>query len=575
MAQTGDLAGAEAALETFLTLEGRSGAAYLDLGNLWRSFGENERAMAAFRAAIRQAPDCAEAYQNLGALLMLQGQFALAARCCQKTLALQPDALGALSNWGECQLAQGQYAAALETYERALTQAPDCLNILYAYEYLRLRLCDWQDYSARVAALEARLVSYWQDPANPRLLPLVINSFGFPMALHRLQARHWSQGIAQNNLSRRRWDLTNLPPWNGKLKLGYVSADFRVHAVGTLIQDLFQYHDRSRIEVYAYSLADTADEITEKIRGQCDHWVNLAPLSSRAAADRIQADGIHILIDLAGYTALSRSDILALQPAPLQIAYLGYPDTTGAEFIQYILADRRLIPPELEPYYTETLLPLSHSFVTSAWEIPPPTLTRRDLGLPDSAVVFACFNRSDKFDPESFAIWMEILTAVPGAVLWFMEEVSETQANLRAEAARLGLDPQRLIFTPKLPWADFVGVCSLADLFLDTPRYNAGATALCALRAGLPVLTCPGQSYASRMGASINAAAGLEDLICRDLEEYRDQAIALARNPQGLQAVKQRLAQTTQLPLFQPQPWIQELETRLLELWRDYPALLV
>jgi predicted O-linked N-acetylglucosamine transferase (SPINDLY family) len=213
--------------------------------------------------------------------------------------------------------------------------------------------------------------------------------------------------------------------------------------------------------------------------------------------------------------------------------------------------------------------------VTSAWEISPPTLTRRDLGLPDSAVVFACFNRSDKFSPDAFAIWVEILVAVPGAVLWFMEEVAETQANLRAEAARLGLDPQRLIFTPKLPWADFVGVCSLADLFLDTPRYNAGATALCALRAGLPVLTCPGQSYASRMGASINAAAGLEGLICRDLEEYRDKAIALARNPEGLQAVKQRLGQTTQLPLFQPQPWIQELEMRLLELWRDYPALLV
>ena len=573
-AEQGQYQAAEQALQQALQIDPTQAETHQELGHILRQMGRIQAAIDCFRAAIRYQPDYAEAYQSLGAMLMLQGKFALAQTCCEKVLALQPDDPLALTNLGHTLEAQGHYPAALTAYERALPLRPETTELLYRQEHLRLTLCDWQDYDQRMATLQTRIKAHLQDPQAPGLAPLFLNCFPFPIELHTMHGRQWSRRVTQP-LAELKAQCHFHPPLtaSGKLKLGYLSADFRRHAMGTLIQGLFQYHNRSQVEVYGYSLVDRVDPVTQQIQQGCDHFVHLSQLSTEAAARRIQADGIHILIDLAGYTSLCRPDILALQPAPIQVAYLGYPDTTGADFIQYLLADDWLIPAELEHHYTEQVVRLPHGWITTPLPHTPPTTTRAELGLPETGFVYACFNRTDKIDPHCFGSWMRILQQVPQGVLWLMDVPLDAQAPLRATAQAQGIAPERLIFTPRQSWPDFVTNCQLADLFLDTFNYNAGATAVTALQAGLPVLTCPGQTFAARMGASICAAAGLEAFICNSPQAYEHQAIALAQEPACLHACRQQLLhQKDQLPLFQPQTWIAQLETVLTKLWQGYLA---
>ena len=390
------------------------------------------------------------------------------------------------------------------------------------------------------------------------------------LSLHRDLNRHWAQGIqARMSESKRRLGFTFHQETPSKLRLGYLSADFRDHAVGFLIRDIFRYHNRDQFEIYAYSLTNTTDEITEQIQAGSDYYETIASLSVEAAAQKIHNDGIHILIDLCGYTNLCRPEVLALQPTSLQLHYLGYPDTLGADFIPYLLGDRHLIPPQLEQYYTETLVELPHAFVTTPLSLPETPPPRSELGLPDQAFVYACFNRTDKWSPDLFTCWLEILQAVPNAVLWLADFGSEISQTLRHKAQSAGVDPDRLIFLAKRSQVEFISVCRQADLFLDTFLYNGGATSVCAVQAGVPLLTCPGETFASRMGLSICHAAALESFVCESLASYQEQAIYWGTHLEELhQFTEQWHQQREQLPLFQPAIWVKALETQLMTLWQ-------
>jgi predicted O-linked N-acetylglucosamine transferase (SPINDLY family) len=376
-------------------------------------------------------------------------------------------------------------------------------------------------------------------------------------------------------------------------RIGYLSADFRNHAMGNLLHGLFARHDRRRFEVFAYSLADISDEITELIRSGVDHYAMVAGDSSEAIANRIRSDGIDVLIDLMGHTHHGRPGVLALRPAPLQLHYLGYPGSLGADWIDGVIADVWLIPPDHEIHYRETVHRLPWGFVssgplpdqhasaqplapdsdtralTSTPPTPPPPPSRGALGLPADAVVYACFNRPEKITPAVFDCWLEILRQVPNSVLWIINDEPLVEQRLRARLAQAGLEWRRLVFSPKVDSAAFGQCCALADLLLDTSPYGSGATAVTALAAGLPLLTCPGDTFASRMGASLCAATGLEEMICPTPEAYRQCAIALGRQPAALQRLRrQLLAGRAGLPLFNTTAWVGHLEQlleRLLE----------
>ncbi|WP_083862885.1 TIGR03032 family protein [Calothrix sp. PCC 7507] len=560
---------AKQCLQQAVRLQPESVAAYYNLGNVLGQIGQIEKAIACLHHALKHQPDFVDTWHSLGCLWMAQGDMDKAQTCFQQVVTLQPDYPQVHGNLGYVLQVQGQLTAALENYNHALELNPDATNIFYQREHLRLSLCDWEDYDQRLQTLQQRLQTHLQDDNAHPLLPLIIHSFPVPMDFHKAIARHWARRVAKSIQPYKHLCAFTPPPAPApKLRLGYISADFRQHAVGTLIHQIFAYHDRSAFEIYAYSLVDASDEFTEKIQAGCDQFVDLSRLSTPAAAARIHRDGIHILIDLAGYTTFSRPEILALQPAPIQIQYLGYPGTMGAEFIQYILADSWLIPAELAPHYSEKLLELPHAFVASSITITDQPLTRADFGLPTDAFVFCCFNRSDKFDPEVFASWMRILQQVPNSVLWLIETTPDVSYTLRDMAQQQGIAPTRLVFTPRLPLAEYLAAYRLADLFLDTFVYNAGATGIHALFAGLPLITRPGKAFVARMGASICAAAGLDLLICDSSAAYEQKAVHLATHPDELAKIRLILRlHHDDLPLFQPQQWITHLETALWQIW--------
>jgi predicted O-linked N-acetylglucosamine transferase (SPINDLY family)/GNAT superfamily N-acetyltransferase len=544
--------------------------AYCELSRVLHQLGRTKKAIAYLETALERQPDSVTARHNLGCLWMTLSQMAKAQRCFDHVIALQPDFPSVHGNLGQALEALGQFAEALTHYDLALELNPNDTIILFQREHLRLSLCDWADHDRRLQTLQQRIEQHLQDENAPPLSPLFLYHFPVPMSLHAAVARRWADRVSRAVQSYKHLCAFTPPPDPApKLRLGYLSADFRQHAVGTLIHQIFQHHDRDRFEVYAYSLVDTADEFTAAIQAGCDRFVNLAGMSSATAARRIHSDGIHILIDLTGYTTFSHPEILALQPAPIQVQYLGYPGTMGAEFIQYILADRWLIPPELAPHYSEQVVELPHAFVASPLEIADSPLTRADLGLPADAFVFCCFNRSDKFDPEVFATWMRILQQVPDGVLWLIETTPVASETLRQFAQQQGVNPTRLIFTPRMPLAQYLAAYRLADLFLDTFVYNAGATGIHALLVGLPIVTRPDRAFPARMGASICAAAGLESIVGDSTASYEQTAVRLATHPDELARIRRELqAQRDTLPLFQPQRWIAYLEAALEKLWQ-------
>jgi predicted O-linked N-acetylglucosamine transferase (SPINDLY family) len=322
-----------------------------------------------------------------------------------------------------------------------------------------------------------------------------------------------------------------------------------------------------------YMLTAHRDRLTESVAQGCEQLRDVSQLSSEAIAKQIQADGIDVLVDLMGYTHQGRPSALALRPAPLQLLYLGYPGSMGAPFIDGIVADHWLIPPELEHGYSEPVLRLPWAFLCSAplpadpGEPLPPAPTRGGLGIGPEQMVFACLNRPDKFDPYRFAAWLEILQAVPGSVLMLVVGNSATQARLKQRAQACRLEPGRLIFAAKTTAARFPDLCQLADLFLDTGPYGAGATGAVALQAGLPLLTCPSEHFVSRMAASLCASVAMPDLICPTSEAYIERAIALGRDRCQLQQRRQTLLdQGAKLPLFNTAGWVRNWEDLLLSL---------
>ncbi|WP_019500308.1 TIGR03032 family protein [Pseudanabaena sp. PCC 6802] len=567
--QRGKVSEAKTFYEQALRFKPDFGEAISNLASTWQLDDELERAKAGFIKALQLKPDYVPAHFNLATIYKQQGRLGAAVDHFQRVVELRPNYHQAHFQLALIYEYQEKLEEALNSYtilRQIHPQDGETYDILESIIYRRL--CDWSDYDRRQQAI----IDYIQSPSKTSpgaINPFVLSSFPLPLSLHHSAAREFALNIQQAAAkTRERLNFQHLRDQTPKLRVGYISPDFREHAVGRLVHDMFRYHDREEFEVYVYSTVDFNDRITQHIREHCDVFVDLSLLSTEAAARRIHADGIQILIDLAGYTVNNGSEILALQPAPIQAQFLGYPDTMGADFMQYAIADRWLISPEIAASYTEEIIYLPHAFGASPLEISDRAMTRSEFGVPELAFVFCCFNSHYKIEPEVFGAWMEILTAVPHAVLWLTGSAPRITDNLRSHATRHGIDPARLIFTEKLPHAEYMARYRLADLYLDTFIYNAGSTATAALWAGVPLLTKLGNTNASRMGASICAAAGLEDLICDRTETYLQKAIHLATHPQELAEIRNRLQENRdRLPLFDLKGFVRSLEVAFRQMW--------
>ena len=422
---------------------------------------------------------------------------------------------------------------------------------------------------------------YTDNEARTRKTIAALPSLGTPWTLLSLQStpeeRLSCARLVSGQIAVPEADLLPRPQPrpDRKIRLGYLSADFREHAVAFVIAGLIERHDRQRFDVIGYSCGpDDASAIRSRLAGAFDRFIDIRETSDRRAAELIQADAVDILIDLTGYTAHGRTAVLAHRPAPVQASYIGYSGTMGADFIDYILVDRFLVPPDQQRFFSERLVHLPDCYLCTddRREIPERTPTRAESGLPEADFVFCCFNNAFKITPAFFDVWMRLLRAVPGSVLWLLDANPLARANSAREATARGVTPERLVFAPRRPVAEHLARHRLADLFLDTLPYNAHVTTSDALWAGLPVVTCAGNTFAGRVAGSLLRAIGLEELVTTSLDEYEALALRLAGDPDLLRQLRTRLEQNRQTqPLFDTARITRHLEAayqQMLETWK-------
>jgi predicted O-linked N-acetylglucosamine transferase (SPINDLY family) len=359
-----------------------------------------------------------------------------------------------------------------------------------------------------------------------------------------------------------------------RLRIAYISADYRVHPVAALMSGLFELHDRARFEVLGISTGvDDRSEVRSRIARAFDRFIDVRYRSDEEIARLLCGLEIDIAVDLTGHTRDCRLGILASRPAPVQASYLGYPGTTGADFIDYVIADPIVLPFDQQPYYTERIVHLPDSYQVNDAKrlIAPGAPTRQACGLPEEGFVFCCFNNNYKIAEDVFEVWMRLLAANPGSVLWLFRDNADAERNLRAAARARGVDTARLVFAESLPHREHLARHRQADLFLDTLPYNAHTTASDALWVGLPLVTCTGRTFASRVAASLLHAAGLPELVTRSLADYESLAMRLAADPALLQGYAQRLEEKRHTcALFDTARFARHIEAAYTAMWEIF-----
>ncbi len=544
------------------------------LGNVRKDQGHFDQAVACYRRALELRPDAMGVHNNLGNTFRAAGRPDDAEGCYLRAVQLCPDAPEAYNNLGTLYKDRGQLSKAQEWFEKTLVVAPDFNFALGNLAKVYQESCAWDRYEPvlqrLVAATDELLTAGKRVPMQPFF------ALSLPVSAEHQQrvARNYARTVVSRGLIDVQLPPGPKPDASGRLRIGYVSSDFHNHATAQLMLSLFGLHDRAGFEIYAYSLGqDDGSVYRQRIAADCDHFVDVYDWHYTDIARRIAADGIHILVDLKGYTMDIKPEIFALRPAPIQVNYLGFPGTMGASFMDYIVTDRVVTPPDQQQYFDEAFAYLPHSYQVNdhrqaiAEQLP----TRLACGLPEQGFVYCCFNNNYKIEPEGFGSWMRILAQVPGSVLWLLRASPESEANLRRAAQERGVEPHRLVFAERQPKAEHLARHRLADLFLDTFYYNAHTTASDALWAGLPVLTCLGSTFASRVAASLLRAVGLEELVVHDRDAYERRAVELATDRQALNALRARLQEEPERkPLFDTERFARNLESAYREMWRRH-----
>ena len=481
-----------------------------------------------------------------------------------------PDDAQILTNIGSLCVEQARYGDAEAPLARAVELDPANPYALAMLAHARQHRCEWQDIGELFAALEHLLDSTTQEPSWG-VAPFPLHAMPLPARTHLRAAQQWARTFHPGPPLPRP-SVRTAP--DRRLRVGFVSSDFRSHPVASLLTEVWERIDRARLETFAYGImpADTGP-VGRRIAKSFEHFVDVSAEHVNDIADRIRSDEIAILFDLNGYTQNARPEIFVLRPAPLQINSMGFPGTLGAAWYDYIHVDPFVAPTEMQPHYVEQFFHMPHAYVPSDTLRAPGSRapTRSEVGLPDKPFVFCCFNNTFKLLPEVFAVWMRLLSAVPDSVLWLLGANADATTNLRREMKNAGIDPARLVFAPRVENARHLARTAVADLFLDTSPYGAHTTTNDALLVGVPVVTWAGDTLASRNPGSQLRAIGLPDMVTSTLDEYHALALRLALEPRALATVRARLVENrATYPLFDMARYARDLEDGLLRLWRDY-----
>ena len=579
-----------------------------NLGLALTAMGQIERAEACYRKALAVDSHHADALANLAALLHDQKRFREAVGAYERAVAvhrdfpakfwiqralalaetsampaaeaslreaarLDPDHVPTQVDIGSMCILQQKYEAAEVAFNRVLELDPDNAYAVAMRAHSRLYRCLWHGLDEQFSTLRHCLAD---DTPKLQYNVVPFPLLAMPLAPRLLfnAARRWAEDLTLR-AGPPPPPCTAVPrPRGARLRVGFVSSDFREHPMASLLVECWERIDRTRIETFAYSLLPAEPSPTgRRIAQAFEHFVDVGAEPAPVVARRITEDAIDVLIDLNGYTTYAKSEIFALKPAPVQISWLGYLGTLGADWYDYVLADRFACPPALQPFFTERFLYLPDCYCPSDTKRPvaasPPG--RAACGLPEQGFVFCCFNNSYKILPSVFDVWMRLLTELPGSVLWLAPGNDAARENLCREAHARGVDPSRLVFAPRMSLAEHLARHAHADLFLDTAPYNAGTTANDALFMGVPVLTCAGETMANRVAGSQLSAIGLPELVTTSLGEYEALALALARDPTRLRLYRERLrANRTTHPLFDMARFTRALDDLLLDTWENH-----
>ncbi|HLH92383.1 MAG TPA: tetratricopeptide repeat protein [Xanthobacteraceae bacterium] len=558
----GHLDAAEAELRHALALEPRRAAFHFNLANLLVAAGRHQEAEASFRTAIALDPRDPTPRVNLALLLADLGRFAEATAGARAVLdrigpidARAPERARDLADAAAGAFLRADPGAAARIYRATEGFRKSVPRLLSAYSAAR-RACDWELAATVEATVRAADDAFWRaEPASP--FPLLMMP-DLPAETYLACARRYCDQFK----AMPRVTPARRASGNSRVRIGYLSSDFRDHAIAHLLVGVIEAHDRSGFEVIGYDYSPREETPARKrISAAFDAFVSIKNLSNRAAAERIAADGCDLVIDLQGWTAGTRGQLLAARPAPVQAQWLGYPGGLGASWIDYVIADRILIEPGEECQYVEKVVRLPGTYqCTDDRRTVPPGRARADYGLPEHGLVLCSFNQPFKIIPALFTDWLRLLAAVDGSVLWLLDHNSDAREVLRQRAVAHGIGAERIVWAPRMSSADHLARIACADLALDGFPYGSHTTASDMLWAGVPLIALKGATFASRVSASILAAAGLGDLVAESLDAYFDLTLAIARDAGALARLKARVAQARTSALFDTARFTRGLE---------------
>jgi len=539
--------------------------AWLGRGNTLNVLGESGQALAAFARALSLQPNLAEAWLGRGNALCAGNDYDNAADAYDRAIALNANLAEAWFGRGNVSFFyRKDYEQALTAYDRALALKPNLRYGIGDRLHVKLYLSDWTNLQAEIADIEAAIRE--RRPAISLFQSLAISSSAtdqLACALRFMADQPSFPAIWRGEIYS-----------HGRIRVAYFSPDFCNHAVGQLAVGMFEAHDKSRFETIAISYGrDDSSQLRHRIKSAFNDFIDVREMTDAAVAALIHRRQVDILVDLSGLTRDNRFGVLLRRVVPIQVNFLGYPGTMGADCMDYIIADPTIIPEDHFPFYSEKVVWLPDTYQPNDAKrcISERAPTRDECGLPESAFVFCCFNNNYKITPEIFDIWMRLLRATEGSVLWLIATNSKAERNLRREAQQRGISSDRLIFAPKLPLADHLARSGQADLFLDTMPYNAHTTGSDALWAGVPLVTCLGSTFASRVAASLIKAIGLDELITNSLAEYEALALKLARDAALLASVKAKLKCNCETyPLFDTARFTRHIESAYVTMWERY-----
>lgn len=554
-----------------------------EFGNESHAQGRYVIAEACFAEALEYQPANVAYLYNLANAQRELGKPKEAALQYQKAIQLSPDDADIYNNLGNVQRELGQLDLAIASYQKALDLNPNLYHAKVHLVHQKQHVCDWQGLATDISTIRDWVRSVPQAQISPFAFLAMPTTIAEEQ---RLCANNWvnnryAQLISANVsqvLNRHRELQSDLKNSHKKIKIGYLSADFRLHPLAFLVSELIELHDRNQFEVFAFSYGvNDKTSARTRLEKAFDEFHDIRNLSEIDAAKKINALQIDILVDLTGFTQTSRSGIAALRPAPVNVNWLGFPSTMGSlphgkPLFDYILSDSFITPPNAASHYAEQLALLPHCYQPNDRKRPiGKQPSRESCNLLENTFVFCCFNQSFKITSEFFTVWMRLLNAVPNSVLWLLDSNQWAKQNLINQAAKNNITAERLIFAPRMGIADHLARHIHADLFLDTSPYNAHTTCSDALWMGLPVLTCVGDTFAARVAGSLLTAADMPELITYSLQEYENKALHLANNPIEIENIKQKLLATKPTSaLFDTNQFARSLESVYQSMWQQY-----